>query len=124
MPFPTVAGPTLGSVFKPQPWAPEHNQDQSCAFCGVSRPVFVHRLDPAHFEFRAFGKGHTLPTFWTACTRCEALVSSGDDDALLQLMTFEEEDDLLRQSALAAFRASDLGGEPLAEGPPDPCAHR
>lgn len=105
---------------KPQPWAPEHNQDQSCAFCGESRPVFVHRLDPEHVEFRVFGKGHTLPSFWAACTRCEALAATHDDDGLLRLMAGEEEDHLSRQAALTAFRASDLGGHPLAEGPPDP----
>ena len=98
-----------------QPRVPEHNQDQGCAFCGVSRPVFVHRLDPAHVEFRVYGKGST---FWPACARCEALVADGDDGALLRLMTWED-DDRSRRSALAAFRASDLGGEPLAEGPPD-----
>lgn len=107
-------------MVRPQPWAPEHNQDQSCAFCGVSRPVFVHRLDLAHVQFRVYGKGCTLPTFWAACRRCEALVAAGDDSALARVMAYEEEDDLSRQAALSAFRASDLGGEPLAEGPPDP----
>ena len=102
-----------------QPWAPEHNQDQTCAFCGVSRPTFLHRLDPAHVQFRVYGKGHTLPTFWAACARCEALVSQGEDAALLHLMTYEEGDELAREAALAAFRASDLGSESLVEGPPD-----
>jgi hypothetical protein len=101
------------------PWAPADNHDQSCGFCGVSRPLFVHRLDPAQVEFRVYGKGCTLPTFWAACARCEALVSGGDDPALLRLMTHEEEDDLSREATLAAFRASDLSSEPLGEGPPD-----
>jgi hypothetical protein len=100
------------------PWAPADNQDQSCAFCGASRPVFVHRLDPDRVQFRVYGKGHTLPSFWAACARCEAQVSAGDDTALLRLMAWED-DDLSRDAALAAFRASDLGGEALDEGPPD-----
>jgi hypothetical protein len=104
---------------KPQPWAPDHNQDQSCAFCGVSRPLFAHRLDPAHVEYRVSGRGYTLPSFWAACARCEALVGAGDDEGLLRLMADEEDDDVSTTSALAAFRASDLGGEPLADGPPD-----
>jgi hypothetical protein len=103
-----------------RPWAPAHNQDQLCEFCGVSRPVFVHRLDPAHVEFRIYGKGYTLPAFWAACVRCNALISDGDDARLLELMTHVEADDLFRQAMLAAFRASDLGSEPLAEGPPNP----
>ena len=115
-----LSGLTLGGMTKPRPWAPEHNQDQSCAFCGVSRPIFVHRLDPAHVRFLVYGKGCTLPTFWAACARCETLVSSEDDPALLGLMTYEDRDDLSRHAALSAFRASDLGSEPLLEGPPDP----
>ena len=70
-------------------------------------------------QFRVYGKGHTLPTFWAACARCEALVSQGEDAALLHLMTYEEGDELAREAALAAFRASDLGSESLVEGPPD-----
>jgi hypothetical protein len=100
------------------PWVPADNQDQSCAFCGASRPLFVHRLDPAHIEFRVYGKGRTLPTSWAACARCEALVSNGDDPALLRLMTWEV-DHPSREAALTAFRAADLGSEPLVDGPPD-----
>lgn len=102
-----------------RPWAPPHNQDQSCAFCGVGRPAFAHRLDPAQVQFRMFGKGYTLPTFWCTCTGCEALTANGDDDGLLRLLAREEADDAARRGMLAAFRAADLGGEPLAEGPPD-----
>src|SRR4051812_23849391 len=65
-----------------RPWVPADNQDQSCAFCGASRPHFAHRLDPAHTQFRVYGKGRTLPTFWAACARCEALVADRDDTAL------------------------------------------
>lgn len=102
-----------------QPWAPATNHDQGCAFCGASRPSCFHRLDPNHVSFRAYSKGWTLPTFWATCARCEALVASHDDVALLRLMAYEEVDDELRRVSLEAFRAADLGGEPLAEGPPD-----
>jgi hypothetical protein len=102
-----------------RPWVPANNHDQSCAFCGAKRPLFVHRLEPGHVEFRLTGKGYTLRTFWAACARCEALVSDRDDAALLGLMHCEQEDDLWRAAGLAAFRASDLGSEALADGPPD-----
>jgi hypothetical protein len=101
-----------------KPWVPEHNQDQSCAFCEASRPVFAHRLDPDHTQFRVHGKGRTLPTFWAVCARCETLVAARDDSELLALMTWDD-DDRSREATLAAFRASDLGSERLGEGPPD-----
>jgi len=104
-----------------RPWAPSTNRDQSCAFCGAARPAFAHRLNPSHVQFRLYGKGHTLPTFWAACPRCEEFIAGGDDEALLPLMVHEDddEDDVARQAKLAAFRAADLGSEPLGEGPPD-----
>jgi hypothetical protein len=100
------------------PWAPEHNQDQLCAFCEAGRPLYVHRLDRTQREFRVGGDARTWPTFLATCARCEALVLNGDDPALLRLMTWED-DDMSRTAALSAFRASDLGSEPLPEGPPD-----
>jgi hypothetical protein len=100
------------------PWAPEHNQDQLCAFCEASRPLYVHRLDPTQREFRVGGDARTWPTFLATCAHCEASVLNGDDPALLRLMTWED-DDMVRTAALSAFRASDLGSEPLPEGPPD-----
>jgi hypothetical protein len=109
-------GLSLWRVAAEQPWAPTHNQDQSCAFCGASRPSYRHRLDPAHVKFRVHGKGYTLPTFWAACSRCEEFVAAGDDGTLLSLMAHEGED---RHLSLVAFRAADLGSEPLPEGPPD-----
>jgi hypothetical protein len=101
-----------------RPWAPATNHDQSCAFCGAARPTNVHRLDPAHVHFNIYAKPHTLPTFWAACAPCEALVGAGNDRALLRLMS-RDSDGVAPQAALAAFRAADLGGEPLPEGPPD-----
>ena len=100
------------------PCSPERNQDQLCGFCEASRPLYVHRLDPTQRGFRVGGDGRTWPTFLATCARCEALVLNGDDPALLRLMTWED-DDMLRTAALSAFRASDLGSEPLPEGPPD-----
>ena len=102
------------------PWTPPHNQDQGCAFCGASRPHFVHALDQARVRFRLYGKGYTLPTFWATCERCERLVVAGDDGVLVGLMAYEEDDVEARAASLAAFRASDLGSQSLAEGPPDP----
>ena len=102
-----------------QPWAPQTNHDQSCAFCRAARPNFVHRLDPAHVQFRAYEKGYTLPSFWAACSRCETLLAEGDDEELLHLMAASEGDAKVRQASLTAFRAADLGSESLADGPPD-----
>lgn len=99
-----------------RPWAPETSRDQRCAFCGDGEPRFVHRLDPAHVAFKAYDRGWTLPTFWAACARCDELVAGHDDDLLLSLMEHSEEDDQLRQASLAAFRAADLGSEPLPAG--------
>lgn len=102
------------------PWTPPHNQDQGCAICGAHRPTFVHPLDPAHVRYRLFGKGYTLPTFWATCQRCEVLVASGDDSALMGLMLEGMHVAEVRAASLEAFRSSDLGPQPLAEGPPDP----
>jgi hypothetical protein len=98
--------------FDDQTGLPTTNKDQLCAFCGQT-PRFAHALDPAHVRFRFFGKGYTLPTFWTVCERCEHLVSSGNDDALLRHMIREQEDADLEQASLAAFRAADLGATRL-----------
>ena len=106
-----------------EPWTPPHNQDQSCAFCGASRPRLVHPLDPAHVIFRLHDKGCTLPTFWATCEPCDRLVVAGDDSALLGLMAHHGNDVEMRAASLAAFRSSDLGSRPLEEGPPDPIRH-
>jgi hypothetical protein len=39
-----------------------------------------------------YGKGHTLPTFWTLCERCESLYAAGVDDKLIELMQGPSED--------------------------------
>lgn len=96
---------------------PASNRDQSCAFCGAGRPPFAHRLDPAKVQFRAYGKGHTLPTFWTVCDGCEDLVARRDDEGLLRRMRVyhEFENEQYIATLLVTFRASDLGPCPLAD---------
>lgn len=85
---------------------PRSNRDQSGAFCGKSRPLFVHRLDPAHGR-----------SFWATCGNCEELIAQGDDDALFRLMMRQEDDAVLQQASLDAFRAADLGTNPLEDAP-------
>jgi hypothetical protein len=94
---------------------PLTNRDQSCAFCGANRPIFVHPLDLRHVQFRVYGKGWTLPTFWTVCTECEPLIQLPDDDELLRRMLHQEDDEPLRRASLVAFRAADLGPAPLRD---------
>jgi len=94
---------------------PLTNRNQSCAFCGASRPVFVHPLDARQVRFRVYDKGWTLPTFWTVCTDCELLIQGPDDEELLRRMAHEEDDERLRRASFAAFRAADLGPTPLRD---------
>jgi hypothetical protein len=37
-------------------------------------------------EYREFGKGHTLPHFWTLCDPCELPHRSGDEDAMVDVL--------------------------------------
>jgi len=103
--------------FDEQTALPTTNRDQSCAFCGRSKPWFAHRLDPKHVQFRVYDKGRTLPGFWTVCDSCEELVANGDDEELLRLMHENDDvaDTLLQQASLTAFRAADLGSAPLQD---------
>lgn len=94
---------------------PLTSRDQSCAFCGADRPRFVHPLAPQHLRFRVFGKGWTLPTFWTVCERCEAPVQDKADTDLLRHMIDRGEDRELAQASLTAFRAADLGPSSLID---------
>jgi hypothetical protein len=59
---------------------------QSCAFCDNDAVRWVHALDPKLVQYRVYGKGHTLPTFWTLCDRCEQLYRAGDADAVVTVM--------------------------------------
>jgi hypothetical protein len=117
-----MAESTVATEFAGPPdrghWLPASWVDQSCPFCGAT-PVWVHPLDPRHVRFHTPGRNQTtgLPTFWTVCERCETLVRAGDDDALVEQML--SHDNGASQipgeavAALAAFRAADLGAQPL-----------
>lgn len=94
---------------------PLTNRDQSCAFCGAKWPTFLHPLDRRHVEFRVYDKGWTLPGFWTVCVGCEPIVEREDDVALLDRMTHQEDDELVRRASLAAFRGADMGPTPLRD---------
>jgi len=82
----------------------------------VGRREDVRRVEPRTSRSVSTARDTRRPTFWAACARCEALVAGHDDAARLGLLTYEEEDDVARQAALAAFRAADLGSEGLPEG--------
>jgi hypothetical protein len=106
---------------------PTSGRHQSCALCDATPVLWVHPLDRAQLHYREYGKGHTLPTFWTTCGSCEVLVMSGDDDALIERMkqsgrfrpeithwSPEDEAEVLRKP-LSVFRRADLGSRPLPE---------
>jgi len=94
---------------------------QSCALCGTRGVTWVHPLHPDRVAYRQYGKGHTLPTFWALCDRCEQVYASGDDDAAIALMRAsngwdhvpdEDVEECIAQP-LAVFRRSDLGARRL-----------
>ena len=102
-------------------WLPSTSQDQSCAFCGAVNVLWVHPLALDRVRYRRYGKGHTLPGFWTVCDGCERLVAAGADHELLTVMkgsdgwlwtTDEDVQEDLGQ-ALGVFRRADLGARPL-----------
>jgi hypothetical protein len=81
----------------------------------------MHALDPARVRYRVYGKGHTLPSCWMLCTRCERLYAAGDYEALISLMlsapswesfTTQQIDECVRQP-LAVFARADLGATAL-----------
>lgn len=101
---------------------PTSGFNQSCAFCTDPKVRWVHALDPALVQYRVYGKGHTLPTFWTVCDRCETLYQAGDEEALLAAMTASPEwsrwtkpADLAEhvRQPLAVFTRADLGARAL-----------
>jgi hypothetical protein len=81
----------------------------------------VHPLAKDRLQFRVYGNGHTLPSFWMLCERCEQVYASGDDDAALELMltsdawnlSAEHVDEAIRQP-LTVFRNADEGARRLA----------
>ena len=79
-------------------------------------------MDPARVQYRVYGKGHTLPSFWTLCARCERLYAAGDYEALITLMlsapswesfTAQQIDECVRQP-LTVFARADMGAVALA----------
>ena len=90
--------------------------DQSCAFCGSRDVVWAHPLAEELVAYREYGKGHTLPTLWALCDRCEVIYASGDDDAAVEVMRSsgwswvadEDVAECIRQP-LVVFRRADLG---------------
>ena len=94
----------------------ENGIGQSCAFCGARDVVWVHPLAEDLVAYREYGKGHTLPTSWALCDRCERIYSSGDDDAAVEVMrssvwSWVADDDVAEciRKPLAVFRRADLG---------------
>jgi hypothetical protein len=100
---------------------PTSGRDQHCAFCGSSDVKWIHPLAADRVRYREYGKGHTLPTFWTLCDRCEDLYAAGDDQAAIEVMrtsplwnwaSDEDLDERVRQP-LAVFRRADKGARRL-----------
>lgn len=103
--------------------APTSRRGQSCAFCGSSDVVWVHPLAGDLVRYRQYGKGHTLPSFWALCDRCELVYASGDAEAAVEVMrssdgwpsvTAEDVAECIRKP-LAVFRRADKGARRLAE---------
>ena len=86
---------------------------------------WVHPLDRNLIAYQEYGKGHTLPTFWTTCAGCEASLAAGDDAVLIDRMKqsrgFQPSgddwspEDVQEQlmKPLTVFRRSDRGPLPL-----------
>ena len=97
---------------------------QSCAFCGGRDVVWAHPLADDLVTYREYGKGHTLPTSWALCDRCETIYTSGDDDAAVEVMqssvwSWVGDDDVAEciRQPLAVFRRADLGARPFDPEP-------
>ena len=79
----------------------------------------MHPLDAAQVTYREYDKGHTLPTFWCLCSRCEDLYRAGADPELVEIMkdawqeSVEHVDECIRKP-LAVFRRADRGARALA----------
>ena len=100
---------------------PTRSLHQNCAFCGADKPRWIHPLDAGKVQYRVFGKGHTLPTFWCVCSRCERLYERGLDEELIRVMRAELEWGQFSEAhvsecveqPLAVFRGADLGAQVL-----------
>ena len=91
---------------------------QSCAFCGSRDVVWNHPLAEDLVAYREYGKGHTLPSSWALCERCEEIYSTADDDAAVQVMrssawAWVGDHDIAEciRKPLAVFRRADLGSQ-------------
>jgi hypothetical protein len=112
----------VGPPEHPPGWVdgvPTSGRGQSCVFCGGPRVAWVHPLNSGLVQYQAYGKGHTLPTFWTLCERCESVYRAGDDEVAVELMKvhmegfWETDDDVeetIRKPIAVCF------GEPTAAG--------
>jgi hypothetical protein len=109
------------AVTGPEGYLPTGSAGQSCAFCWSTEVPWIHPLDTELVSYRQFGKGHTLPHFWTLCDPCELLYRSGDDGAIVDVILGSERwrgtppldvDEEVRQP-LAVFRRADRGARPL-----------
>jgi hypothetical protein len=97
--------------------APTSGRGQSCVFCGTREVGWVHPLASDLVAYREYGKGHTLPSFWTLCDRCEGIYASGDEDAAVEVMRSSDgwswvaEKDVAEcvRQPLGVFRRADLG---------------
>lgn len=104
-------------------WLPNGPEQQSCAICASPSVEWVHPLNPDSVKYRVYGKGHTLPTFWTLCSACESIYQAGDDSALVEIMkasghSYSETEEGIEQSIrqpLQVFRRSDLGSRRFGE---------
>ena len=107
------------------PWvdgAPTSGRDQSCAFCGATDVTWVHPLADHLVGYSEYGKGHTLPSFWALCDRCEGIYAAGDEDAAVAVMRSSDvwawvaEEDVAEcvRQPLAVFRRADKGARRLS----------
>lgn len=101
---------------------PTTGADQSCAFCGSGDVAWAHPLRRDQVSYEQYGKGCTLPTFWTLCGECESLYRSGDDEAVVAVMHSSAWDWVEAADVeecigkpLAVFRRADQGARPLSQ---------
>lgn len=97
-----------------------------CAFCGQRPSWWLHPLDRDKVQYRKYGKGHTLGSWWSLCRLCEDAYQSGDEErAVARMMLYDSEWNIdwhmaqragipfdLDESvgkALRVFRYADLG---------------
>lgn len=101
--------------------APSRGRGESCAICGTHDVAWVHPLASDLVTYRQYGKGHTLPTFWALCDRCEEIYASGETAAAVDVMRSSDawswvaDDDVAEciRKPLEVFRRADLGARRL-----------